>query len=37
MDAFRWGGRDGVNWKQINQKWEDIMGYPHRPRYLYRV
>lgn len=37
IDAFRWSLYGGVEWTQINDKWEDIMGYPHRPRYLYRI
>lgn len=37
VDAFRWGWNDGVNWIKINEKWEDVMGRPKRPRYLYRV
>ena len=37
VDAFSWNSRDGVNWIRINEKWEDIMGYPHRPRYSYII
>lgn len=34
VDAFRWSSRDGVNWVRINEKWEYIIGYRHRPRYI---
>lgn len=37
VDAFSWGWNDGVDWIKINKKWEDVMGRPNRPRYLYRV
>lgn len=37
VDAFGWDWNDSVNWIKINEKWEDVMGRPNRPRYLYRV